>query len=82
MNDLKEYISFKKLYIHSIWRKVSSCKVVVNINIGVYYHVMPNRVVETLKNYLKVIHSVHFLYQRTPFITPTKCTFLISTNIK
>jgi hypothetical protein len=30
----------------------------------------------------QVVHSVHFLYQSTLLITPTKCTILINTNIK
>jgi len=30
----------------------------------------------------KVVYSVHSVYQHTQFVIPTKCTFLISTNIK
>jgi hypothetical protein len=33
-------------------------------------------------SYFKFLQSVHFLYQRTPFIIQTECTFLISTYIK
>jgi hypothetical protein len=30
----------------------------------------------------KVVYSVHSVYMHTPFVIPTKCTFLISTNSK
>jgi len=69
MNDLKEYISFKKLYIHSIWRKVSSCMMVVNISIGVYYHVMPNRVLETNKLFESCPFSTFFISAYTIYYT-------------
>ena len=32
--------------------------------------------------YFEVVHSVKFLYQNTQFITRTKCTVLINTNIR
>jgi hypothetical protein len=31
-----------------------------------------------LKNYFKVVHSVHFLDQSIQFILPTKCTLLVT----
>jgi hypothetical protein len=33
-------------------------------------------------SYFKFVQSVHFLYQRTPFIIETECSFLISTYVK
>jgi len=36
---------------------------------------------EFIKHYGQIVHSFYF-YQRTQFIIPIKCTFLISTNFK
>jgi hypothetical protein len=50
--------------------------------IGFYYKNISRCTVLWMPNFrsFKVVRSLHFLYQCIPFITPTTCTFLISTK--